>query len=99
MAEGVLSADQQEALDRIGGIQQAATLLMQRLYEKDPRRWLQVVAVSPADIVPWPDQPNYTELGAKVKAYIERTNVATKGQPVELHADGTVRPKMCPRQR
>ena len=78
-AEGsTLTQDQQDALQRIGGLQRAATLLMQRLYEKDRRRWTHVVMMSPPDIVPWPEQPDFTELGRVVQAAVRDGRAALR---------------------
>ena len=75
MAAHVMSAaaapdSLQDAQERIAGIQKAATILMQRLYAKDPRRWVQVAMMSPPELVPWPEQPDNTLLGLRIKSFL-----------------------------
>ncbi|RZK89991.1 MAG: hypothetical protein EOO66_14820 [Methylobacterium sp.] len=84
-AEGpALTQDQEDALRRIGGLQAAATLLMQRLYEKDRRRWTRVVMMSPPDVVPWPEQPDFSDLGRVVRGAV------VDGRAVLRTVDGVV---------
>lgn len=65
-----MTPDQRDAADRISGIRSAAGILMRRLYEKDPRRWVHVAMLSPAEIVPWPEQPDYTDVGRRLATWL-----------------------------
>jgi len=75
----------QDAQDRIAGIQQAATILMQRLYRKDPRKWVQIAMMSPAEIIPWPEQPDNTQLGVQIGAWLQKN---PRAATIRMSRDG-----------
>ena len=66
-----VTPDQQHAADKITGIRAAAGILMQRLYDKDPRRWVHVALLSPSEIVPWPDQPDLLDTGRRLAVWLQ----------------------------
>ncbi len=74
--------------DDFRGLKTAAEILLRRLRQKDYRKWLEVVALSPPELLGHSgnELPPLTELGAAVKDLCDRGLVR-----LEAGKDGVVR--------